>query len=383
MPHFAQTDEQRLIAENLARLLTEIQPFEPRARRSPPPETNNTLWSALADIGIIGAAFAESHGGFAGDARTIAVVMAELGSALALCPYLECAVVAGRILHHCPDQPATSTVVEAIVGGKHVDVLAHSPADTPSSPPTVHTIQRGGETLLSGRVLCVRYATAAHAFLVPAISEDGTTYVFRVARNSPGLELHDYRLIDGSRAADLDFHAVTVGAPLPLAIDPRRALVDALEWGVLASVAETVGIVSALNSATFAYLTTRKQFGTVIGSFQALQHRAADMHIAAEEALAMADATIDAFAPEFCANRSALVSAAKAVADGAARRIGAEAVQLHGGMGVSDDLIVSHYARRLLAIRYTYGSAEAHQLRFRKMFASPREWQPRKSALDT
>jgi alkylation response protein AidB-like acyl-CoA dehydrogenase len=309
--------------------------------------------------------------------------MAELGSALALGPYLECAVVAGWILQHCPDHTATRAEIEAIVGGKHIDVLAYCPADAPSSPPTVHTNQRSGETLLSGRVLCVRYATAAHAFLVPAISEDGNTCVFRVARNSPGLKLHDYRLIDGSRAADLAFQAVTVGAPLPLAIDARRAVVDALEWGVLASVAETVGIVSALNSATFAYLMTRKQFGTVIGSFQALQHRAADMHIAAEEALAMADATIDAFASEFGANRSALVSAAKAVADAAARRIGAEAVQLHGGMGVSDDLIVSHYARRLLAIRYTYGSAEAHQLRFRKMLASPCEWQPRNSTLDS
>jgi alkylation response protein AidB-like acyl-CoA dehydrogenase len=131
-------------------------------------------------------------------------------------------------------------------------------------------------------------------------------------------------------------------------------------------VAETLGIIEALNRATFSYLMTRKQFGTTIGSFQALQHRAADMYMAAQETLAVLDAAVESFAAGASQARSALVSAAKVVADGAGARIASGAIQLHGGMGVSDELIVSHYARRLIAIRSCLGSADSHRLRFRR-----------------
>jgi alkylation response protein AidB-like acyl-CoA dehydrogenase len=145
----------------------------------------------------------------------------------------------------------------------------------------------------------------------------------------------------------------------------RDVLDDALEWGILGLAAETAGIVAALNATTFTYLMTRKQFGTAIGNFQALQHRAADMWIAAEELLAIVELGIGSMASAPSAGRARVVSAMKLVANKAGRRIGNEAVQLHGGMGVSDELIVSHYFRRLAAIRNELGTDDAHRLRFR------------------
>jgi alkylation response protein AidB-like acyl-CoA dehydrogenase len=142
---------------------------------------------------------------------------------------------------------------------------------------------------------------------------------------------------------------------------------DALEWGLFGLAAETAGIVGALNHATFSYLNTRKQFGVPLSSFQALQHRAADMHIAAEEIAAAVDSAIESLAAPAGVIRSAVLSATKVVADLAGHRIGHEAVQMHGAMGVSDELNISHYARRLAAIRAELGGAEIHRQRFRSL----------------
>lgn len=366
-PLFALTDEQRLLAENLERLLSETHSWE-RRRPAPkgPTAYHRPLWASLADLGLIGAAFDERHGGFAGDARTIAVVMVGLGVGLALVPYLECAVVAGRILQAVADDALAQESIDAITRGEEIQLLAHSPTAALSLGIPVCAAERPDVIVLNGRVSTIRYAPGAQAFLVPALAVNGSLGIFRVTRETPGIGLQSYRLIDGSYAADLTLQDVVLAqeARLPIAGDTKTVLEDALEWGVMASIAETVGILSALNTATFSYLMTRKQFGTPIGTFQALQHRAADMYIAAEEAVALADAALESFGAGPSAGRSAMVSAAKVVADRAARRIGAESVQLHGGMGVSDELIVSHYARRLIAVRHGFGGAGAHRLRF-------------------
>jgi len=360
----AQTDEQRLLADNLHRLLGEDYEFKARQPQSPGTPPGKSLWSALAELGVLGAAFDEPHGGFAGDARSIAVVMEELGTALALEPFMETAVISGRLLQHCVDEGAREAI-NAIIGGQSVVVLAHSSADSTATSVTAADV--GNAVTLSGTVRCVRFAHSADHFLVPAIHGAESVRIYMIPRSTPDLTVDTYRLIDGSNGADLHLRSVT--APhtswLQFALDSRTALDDALEWGVLANVSETLGIIQALNKATFSYLMTRRQFGSPIGSFQALQHRAADMHIAAEETLAMADAAIESFAAGWGPARSAVVSAAKVVADTASRRIGSEAIQLHGGMGVSDELNVSHYARRLIAIRHALSTADVHRLKFR------------------
>jgi alkylation response protein AidB-like acyl-CoA dehydrogenase len=362
---FARTDEQQMLAQNVARLLSEEHSFEAR-RRPQRGSSQHPVWPALVDLGVVGAAFDESHGGFAGDARTIAVVMAELGAALVLEPFMEAAVVAGRILQHWADDSARRAALEALIGGRWIVVLAHSPTGTSDARVSVRALQTTDRTGLTGNITCVRHAPLAGSFLIPAIAADGSTEIYQVPRECPGLVLQTYRLIDGAIAADLQLRDVAIQTAARMRFDTNAQAVieDALEWGILASVAETAGILQALNHATFSYLMTRKQFGVPLGSFQALQHRAADMYMAAEETLAVVDEAVESFSSGPARARSALVSAAKVVADTAARRIGDDAVQMHGGMGVSDEVIVSHYARRLIALRCGLGGADAHRRRF-------------------
>jgi alkylation response protein AidB-like acyl-CoA dehydrogenase len=362
---FARTDEQQMLAETLARLLSEEHGFEAR-RRQQPGCGQHPAWPALVEIGVIGAAFDESHGGFAGDARTVAVVMAELGAALVFEPFMEAAVVAGRIFQHWADDSARRAAIEALINGTRTVVVAHSPTGNADARASVRALQADHRTALTGNITCVRHAPLAGGFLIPAIAADGSTEIYQVPRECPGLVLETYRLIDGAIAADLHLRNVTIQATARMRFDMSAQAVidDALEWGILASVAETASILQALNHATFSYLMTRKQFGVPLGTFQALQHRASDMYMAAEETLAVVDEAVDSFSSGPAHARSALVSAAKVVADTAARRIGDGAVQMHGGMGVSDELIVSHYARRLIALRCGLGGADAHRLRF-------------------
>jgi alkylation response protein AidB-like acyl-CoA dehydrogenase len=281
-------------------------------------------------------------------------------------PFMEAAVVAGRVLEHWADDSARKTVLEALMGGRLIVLLAHSPAPNTEARVSVKAVQSHAGTLLTGNITCVRHAQLAGSFLIPAKADDGSTQIYQVQRECPGLVLETYRMIDGAIAADIQLRdaAIPVTARMRFDADAQAVIHDALDWGILASVAETASILQALNHATFSHLMTRKQFGVPLGSFQALQHRAADMYIAAEETLAVVDEAIESFSSGPVRARSALVSAAKVVADNAARSVGDGAVQLHGGMGVSDELIVSHYARRLIALRCGFGGADAHRLRF-------------------
>jgi alkylation response protein AidB-like acyl-CoA dehydrogenase len=375
---FATNDDQRQLADSLQRFLADANRFEVlRTRLSASPPERLALWPRLAEMGVIGAAFDEAHGGFAGDARTIAIVMNLLGRSLVVDPYLSCAVVCGRILQRCVS-PSAAAWTDAVIAGREIFSLAHSAGADPFACPSVAAWELGGQVSLSGGAACVRNADVAGRFLVTAV-RDGHTQIFCVPAAAQGLSVQTYRLIDGSGAGDLRFDGVTVAADAQLIFDAdaRGVLTEALEWGIVGLVAATAGIVDALNKATFEYLVTRKQFGAAIGTNQALQHRAADMHVAGEEISAAVDAAIESMTASPSAGRSAAVSAAKIMADTAARRVGHEAIQLHGGMGVSDELNVSHYARRLAAMRAELGSADVHRLRLEDSMSSQAlRWSP-------
>jgi alkylation response protein AidB-like acyl-CoA dehydrogenase len=365
---FAKTDEQALLAENVSRLMREANDFESRRRRLGAANPDRlALWPALADLGVLAAAFDEIHGGFAGDARTMAVIMSELGTALAVEPYLSNAIVAGRIFQHCSDKTAGQKAIDAIVGGQQLYVLAHNPANGPFAAPGVSASIDGNTVTLSGVVSTVRHAELAHQFLVPVVTAANSINLYVVSRGQLGLGLEGYRLIDAAGAADLSFSDVKIASSAHLQLDaPARDVIDeAADWGILGLAAEVAGIVTTLNQITFAYLMTRKQFGAALGNFQALQHRAADMWIAAQELVAVVELAVETFANAPSSTRAALASAVKVVADRAGRRVGNDAVQLHGGMGVSDELIVSHYFRRLAAARSELGTEDTHRLRFR------------------
>ncbi|MET0988795.1 MAG: acyl-CoA dehydrogenase family protein [Steroidobacteraceae bacterium] len=362
---FATTEEQTLLGESVQRLLAEANEFEVRRRRlrAQPPD-RLALWPQLAELGIIGAAFDEAHGGFAGDPRTVAVIMAQLGVSLAVEPYLATAVIAGRILQRCTTAAMTE-LAEAVLAGSEICVLAHDAGSNPFAAPSVSATVTGEQTTLSGSLRCVRHADVATSFLVSARASKGIA-LYRVPRDYKGLTIEPFRLLDGAGAGALTLSEVRLPATSQLTFesDAHTVLDEALDWGLLGLAAETAGIVDALNKATFAYLGTRKQFGVTLSTFQALQHRAADMYIAAEEIFAIVDSAVEAFDAPSTQARSAAVSAAKVVADTGGRRVGHDSVQMHGGMGVSDELNVSHYARRLATIRAELGSADQHRFRF-------------------
>ncbi|MGB0220076.1 MAG: acyl-CoA dehydrogenase family protein [Sinimarinibacterium flocculans] len=358
----AHTDEQRLLSETLRRFLDEHNEFEHRRRRlSAPSPERLALWPGLAEMGVLGAAFDEASGGFAGDLRTVALVMSELGRALAVEPYLGCAVIAGRLLTLAGE----AVVIGHIIEGKTIVVLAHDAGRDPFATPRAVARRDGSGYVLDGRFDCVRHADVADSFLLTAALDDDIA-VFHVPKSANGLMLTPFRLMDAAGAAALQVTGLHVDAAARLRFDGpgRDAVHDALGRGLIGLAAEIAGITRATKTATFQYLGTRKQFGTVIGAFQALQHRAADMQIAAEEIDAMLGFALDAFDAATPTQRSALASSAKALADTNGRRIGHEAIQLHGGMGVSDELDISHYGRRLATIRAELGGADVHRLRF-------------------
>jgi len=364
MMSIAQSDEQRLFEETLRRFLEAENSLENHRRRlnAAHPE-RLALWAGIADIGAIGAAFDETSGGFAGDARTIAIAMWEIGRALVIEPFLGCAVIAGSVISAQSDLNAARDSIDRIVAGESIVVLAHDAGVDPFDKPLVTARQKGDAYVLDGLVRCVRHADLAHELLVSARLGDDTA-IFRVPRKS--LSISPYRLMDGAAAADLNLENLSVERETRMAFAQpgSHVLTVALERGLLGLAAEAAGIVFAANAATFRYLGERKQFGVPLSSMQALQHRAANMVIAAQELLAMLELAIKSFAGDAGSRRSALLAALKIVADATGRLVGHDAIQLHGGMGVSDELNISHYGRRLATIRTELGSAEVHTQRF-------------------
>ena len=363
--NFAITEEQAQLAESLQRLLAGANDFESRRKRLRQEKPDRlALWPQFAELGVIAAAFDEPHQGFAGDARTVAVVMSALGESLAVEPYLGNAVIVGRIMQRS-NSPHATQLIEEFIAGETICVLAHDAGTDPFGEPSVTRSSGHGGEVLNGTVRCVRHADVASSFLVTASDGDGIS-INLVPRETAGLTVTDYRLIDGAGGGDLLLDSVRLPSTARLTFDAaaRTVLHEALDWGLLGLSAEVAGIAGALNRATFSYLANRKQFGVPLASFQALQHRAADMFIAAEEITAAVNHAIDAAdgAPGTAGSKA--ICAAKGVADNGGLLVGHEAVQLHGGMGVSDELNISHYARRLAAIRAELGSVDSHRLRF-------------------
>ena len=347
---FARTETQVMLGDMLGKLLDTQNEWEARRHRLAGEAPDRMkLWSVLAEQGILGAAFPEAEGGFGGTMRDLAVVMEEVGRRLVVEPVLATAIC-GRILQ----AGGKSDEIAAIVAGERSFAFAHSEGFDPFAlPATVAS----ADHRLNGRKVAVRHGDVAGALIVSATFE-GAARCFLVESDANGIERDSYRLIDGSSAATITF----TDTPSQL-IAGSDALNNALVWGLTGLATEVTGITAALNEATFAYLRTRKQFGVTLSTFQALQHRTADMFAAAEEVRNLCGRAIDAI-DTGAGGAGALASAAKALADACGKRIGHEAVQLHGGMGVSDELHISHHMRRLAAIRAELGSADLHRARF-------------------
>jgi len=361
---FDRSEEHALLYDALRRFVREHSDLEKRNRRlhaTPPART--ALWPQLAELGALGAAITEARGGFGGTGRDIGVVQDSLAPGLLVEPVLAAAMAARLIGHAALDQAAE--LEENIISGQRICVIAHAEGFDPFDPPNA-TAEPGAEGFtLHGTKPCVRHADIATDLLITARSPAGETMVFVVPATSPGLSITPTRLIDAAGAADIAMRNVQLhsGARLRLATQTQAALTDALECGLAGLCAETASLTQVANLATTEYLNTRMQFGTKLAQFQALQHRAADMAIAHEEATAMAEIALSALNEPPSDARSRTILAASLACDSAGRRVAHESIQMFGGMGVSDELIVSHYARRLAAIRSQIGTNDARAAR--------------------
>ncbi len=371
---FRYSDEQLALQETLQRFIARDYDFERRrALARSALGYSAEAWAQYAALGLLGLPFPEQFGGFGGNAVDVMAVMEQFGQGLLLEPFLSTVVLCGGLIRDAASDAIKKATLPQIAEGKLQLALAAYEAAGRYELAHVATtaVREATGWRISGRKTVVLDAPSADLFLVSARSSGNRTdgegiSLFLVRRDAPGLTLEPYPTQSGGRAADLQLQQVHIEDAAVIGA-PERALPvieRAVDHAIAALCAEALGIVTALNQATLSYLKTRKQFGTVIGSFQVLQHRMADMFIAAEQTRSMAIiAALHGTGDEPAARRRA-IAGAKAYIGQAARFVGQQAVQLHGAMGVVDDVIVSHYFKRLTMIDMTFGDADHHMARF-------------------
>jgi alkylation response protein AidB-like acyl-CoA dehydrogenase len=371
---FRYSEEQLALQDTLQRLISRDYDFERRrALARSPLGYSAEAWDRYAELGLLALPFPEEFGGIGGSGIDIMVVMEQVGRGLLLEPYWSTVVLCGGLIRDAASDSIKRALLPQIAAGKlQIALAAYESAGRYELSHVACTAHSSGSGWrLTGGKAVVLDAPSADYFLVSARSSGHVTdaqgiSLFLVRRGDPGLTLCAYPTQSGGRAADLQLADVAVDSAAMIGV-PEQALSiieRAVDVGLAALCSEALGIVTALNQATLSYLKTRKQFGVAIGTFQALQHRMAEMFIAAEQIRSMAIiAAIQCETDDVAARRRTL-SGAKAYVGQASRFVGQQAVQLHGAMGVVDDLIVGHYFKRLTMIDLTLGDADFHLARF-------------------
>lgn len=368
--------EQQLLRDTVDRLIVDTYRFEQRkAYMRSPAGFSRDNWRRFADLGLLGLPFAESFGGIGGDGVEVMLVMNAFGRGLVVEPYLASVVLCGGLLR----EVAARQPIAELIAGDMIFAFAHGERQARYALADVATTARraAGGYVLDGRKTLVLNGDAADTLLVSArtsgASRDarGIT-LFLVDRDAKGVGVRGYPTNDGLRAAEIDLDGVRLGADAVLgevdnAMPPIEKVVD---QAIAAMVAEAAGIMAALCDLTADYLKTRQQFGRAIGSFQALQHRFVEMLLASEQAKSMAYLAATAWDSNDAASRARTVSAAKAEIGRGGRFVGQQAVQLHGGIGMTDEYSVGHYFKRLTMIDALFGNADHHLARFAETIAA-------------
>ena len=369
--NFQHTEDRRMLADTLGRFVSEQYGFATRERIACSAQGfSSELWNRFAELGAIGALFDEADGGFGGAGFDIAVVFESLGRALVVEPFLDTLIVGRAIAHSGND--AQKTTLGALIDGSRIVALAHGEPDSHYELSRVTTRARrsGDRWQLNGAKAVVQHGEQASHFLVSARTagaddaQEGLT-LFLVPRDAQGVGVRGYRKIDGARAAEVAFDNVTLGddALLGTAGVGFTTLEYAIGCGVLALCAEALGAMDVAKDYTLDYLRTRKQFGVPIGSFQALQHRMADLLLEIEQARSAVINAAAALGAERKPRERAL-SAAKYSIGRIGTRVAEECIQLHGGIGMTWELPLAHYAKRLVMIDHQLGDEDHHLERF-------------------
>ena len=368
---FELSGEQELLRDNVARLMKERYGFEARkAYQAAPQGWSEALWRDYAEMGLLGAPFAEADGGFGGGAVETMIVMEEFGKALALEPYLQTVVLCGALLKHGASAERRAELIGAIAAGDLRLSFAHAEKQSGFDLNDVALSavkDGGGGFVLRGEKTLVGQGDSADQFIVSARLKGARRDregigLFLVDGDAPGVTRRGYPTQDGQRAAEVVFADVRV-KPHDVLGAPEGALPiieRAVSETIAALSAEAVGAMSEALAMTVDYLKTRKQFGVPIGSFQALQHRAADMTVALEQARSMMYLATMMADEDDADERAKAISAAKTQIGRSAKFIGQQAVQMHGGIAMTYEYKVGHLFKRLTMIDAAYGDADVH-----------------------
>ena len=367
---FELSDEQRLLRESVERLMAEHYDFAARQRHAREPGGfSAAMWRRYAELGLMALPFAESDGGIGGGPIETMIVMEAFGRALALEPYLATVVLGGAFVRLGGSAAMRAALVPKIAGGELRLAFAHAERQARYDLADVATAARrdGAGFVLDGAKSLVLHGDAADRLVVSARlagapRDRAGIGLFLVDAAQDGVARRGYPTVDGLRAAEVTLSGVRVAADAVIgeAGDGFALIERVIDTAIAALAAEAVGAMAAMHALTVDYLKTRKQFGVPIGNFQVLQHRAADMLIALEEARSLALlAAMTAEEPDRIERRKAM-AAAKVQIGRSGRIVGQGAIQLHGGMGMTMETSVGHYFKRVTMIDTLFGDADHH-----------------------
>jgi alkylation response protein AidB-like acyl-CoA dehydrogenase len=370
------TEEQELLRSSVQRLLRDQYDFDARRKIVASEDGfSRKRWEAFAEFGLLAAPFSEEVGGLGGGSLLTMIIMQEFGRHLVVEPFVETIVVAGSLIERTGSEKQKRAFLADIIAGKKIWALAWTEKASRFDLAKVTTTARreGKEYVLTGEKTAVIAAPWADYLIVSARTsghrhDRGGVSLFVVDRRAANLHLRSFKTIDGRRAAEVSLREVK-GLLLGKEGEGVLALEACRDRAIGALCAEAVGTMGELNAATLEYSKTRKQFGVTLGSFQVLQHRMVDMFIAHQEALSlMQHLNLSLSANE--AGLSRLASGAKSKIGYAGKFIADQAVQLHGGMGMTDELNVGHYFKRISSINIQFGDPAYHVLRYAQLDAA-------------
>jgi len=367
---FDLSEEQRLLKESVDGLLTDCYDFDQRKKyMAEKGGWSKGVWSRLAEQGLLGLPFSEADGGFGAGGVETMIVMEALGKALVLEPYLATVVIGGGFLRHGGSADQKATHIPGVIDGSKTFAFAQLEKNSRYDLQDVSTTakRKGAGWVIDGEKLVVLNGETADMLLVTARTKGGQRDrdgigIFLVPGNARGIAKKGYPTQDGLHAADISFTAVEVGADAVIG-DPENGLPlveRVVDEARTALCAEAVGAMDESLKTTIEYLKTRKQFGVPIGSFQTLQHRAADMFVAVEQARSMSMFATMASEFDDARERATAVAAAKVQIGKSAKFIGQQSIQLHGGIGMTQEAKIGHYFKRLTMIENTFGDTDYH-----------------------
>jgi pimeloyl-CoA dehydrogenase small subunit len=367
---FDLTEEQRLLRDSVDRLLADNYTFEKRRGYLAEPEGwSRELWSRYAELGLLGLPFPEQHGGFGGGGVEIMLVMEAFGRALALEPYLATIVLAGTALRLAGSDAQQAALLPQVGEGSRLLAFAHGERQARYDLPDLLTkaTRKGDGWVIDGGKSVVLHGDSADTLIVSARTagdrnDTAGITLFLVDGAVNGVARRGYVLRDGIRAAEITLSGVEIGSDAVLGeIGGAFPVIEhVVETGIAAMAAEAVGAMETMQAMTLEYLKTRQQFGQPIGRNQALQHRATEMFVALEQGRSMAMLAAMTIDEPDAAERARNISMVKAGIGQAARFVSQNAVQLHGGIGMTEEYAVGHYFRRVMVIEHTSGDTAHH-----------------------